>query len=304
MLGHGVLTGKGSAPSWMTKPSMRWVRTWGLTTAWGTGALSLSPCATLDKGRGRDRVGGDEKAADAAGRATGDWKKWEQNLFSIRLQVKMLRHQHVLCLIWRWQQTYQSPLLGRGIREEQNLSLVQSQKILLPSHWVHHSQTFSSGSQQQVLSNSRRKKEAGSVTALTCLCLFCVQLSPSVSTSDLTTVAAPLLEAVLSWVVLLRTWPRATACALPTKPCLAPTSWTGMWGGLTPPVVTWLLLGGAGRMGGGCRGGICTGKRCPWAVLGWIGTGTLSGALLACCNGCTTKVWALTLAFGATEPMG
>lgn len=36
------LTGNGSAPSWMTKPSMRCVRTLGLTTAWGGGALS--PC--------------------------------------------------------------------------------------------------------------------------------------------------------------------------------------------------------------------------------------------------------------------
>lgn len=36
-----VLTGKGSAPSWITKPSMRCVRTLGLTTAWGGGALSL-----------------------------------------------------------------------------------------------------------------------------------------------------------------------------------------------------------------------------------------------------------------------
>lgn len=36
------LTGNGSAPSWMTKPSMRCVRTLGLTTAWGGGPLS--PC--------------------------------------------------------------------------------------------------------------------------------------------------------------------------------------------------------------------------------------------------------------------
>lgn len=28
-------TGNGSAPSWMTKPSMTCVRTWGLTMAWG-----------------------------------------------------------------------------------------------------------------------------------------------------------------------------------------------------------------------------------------------------------------------------
>lgn len=34
-----VLTGKGSAPSWMTKPSIRWVRMWDLTRAWA-GLLS------------------------------------------------------------------------------------------------------------------------------------------------------------------------------------------------------------------------------------------------------------------------
>lgn len=38
-----------------------------MTTAWGTGALSLSPCPPLNKGRGRDRIGGDEKAADPRG---------------------------------------------------------------------------------------------------------------------------------------------------------------------------------------------------------------------------------------------
>lgn len=30
--------------------------------------------------------------------------------------------------------------------------------------------------------------------------------------------------AVLSWAVLLRTWPKATACVFPANPCLAPTS--------------------------------------------------------------------------------
>ena len=68
-----VLTGKGSAPSWITKPSMRWVRTWGLTTAWGRGALSLSPRPALDKGSSRDSGGGDGKAgmADRAGQIKG-----------------------------------------------------------------------------------------------------------------------------------------------------------------------------------------------------------------------------------------
>lgn len=37
-----------------------------MTTAWGTGAL-LSPSPTLDKGRGKDRVGGDGKAAATEG---------------------------------------------------------------------------------------------------------------------------------------------------------------------------------------------------------------------------------------------
>lgn len=107
----------------------------------------------------------------------------------------------------------------------------------------------------------------------------------------------------LSWPMQLRTWARATVCAFPVKPCLAPTSCTGMWGVLFPPVVAWLLLGGAGRMGGGCRGDICAGKRCPWVVLGWIGTGPLSVLVLACCKGCTTRVCVLTLAFWVTGPM-
>lgn len=125
------------------------------------------------------------------------------------------------------------------------------------------------------------------------------------STADLTIVVALLWEtaftfppAVLSWAALLLECARAIACTFPAKHCLAPTSWTGMWGGL------WLLLGGAGRMGSGCRGGSCTGKRCPCTVLGWIGTGPLSAVVLACCKGCTTRVCVLTFAFGATEPMG
>lgn len=39
-----VLTGKGSAPSWITKPSMRCVRMWDLSTAW---AGLLSPLCWL-----------------------------------------------------------------------------------------------------------------------------------------------------------------------------------------------------------------------------------------------------------------
>lgn len=38
------LTGKGSAPSWITKPSIRWVRIWDLTRAW---AGLLSPLCWL-----------------------------------------------------------------------------------------------------------------------------------------------------------------------------------------------------------------------------------------------------------------
>lgn len=46
-------TGNGSAPSWMTKPSMTCVRTWGLTMAWGglfspfCGALPVTVGASL-----------------------------------------------------------------------------------------------------------------------------------------------------------------------------------------------------------------------------------------------------------------
>lgn len=45
-LGHDTqrLTGNGSAPSWMTKPSIRWVRMWDLTIAW---AALLSPLCWL-----------------------------------------------------------------------------------------------------------------------------------------------------------------------------------------------------------------------------------------------------------------
>lgn len=57
-----VLTGKGSAPSWMTKPSIRCVSTWGLTTACGGGALS--PCTPRDI----DRAGGEGEAVPEAGR--------------------------------------------------------------------------------------------------------------------------------------------------------------------------------------------------------------------------------------------
>lgn len=39
-----VLTGKGSEPSWITKPSIRWVRMWDLTKAW---AGLLSPLCWL-----------------------------------------------------------------------------------------------------------------------------------------------------------------------------------------------------------------------------------------------------------------
>lgn len=42
--GAPVLTGKGSAPSWITKPSIRWVRMWDLTKAW---AGLLSPLCWL-----------------------------------------------------------------------------------------------------------------------------------------------------------------------------------------------------------------------------------------------------------------
>lgn len=38
--------------------------------------------------------------------------------------------------------------------------------------------------------------------------------------------------AVLSWAMLHRACARATAWAFPAKPCLAPTSCTGMCGGL------------------------------------------------------------------------
>lgn len=83
-----ALTGKGSAPSWITKPSMRWVRTWGLTTAWGTGALSLSPSPTLDRGRGRDKVGGEGKLAATGGASGG--RRNNKNNISTKLLLQIM----------------------------------------------------------------------------------------------------------------------------------------------------------------------------------------------------------------------
>lgn len=43
----GRLTGNGSAPSWMTKPSIRCVRMWDLTIAWAALASSVVCCLLL-----------------------------------------------------------------------------------------------------------------------------------------------------------------------------------------------------------------------------------------------------------------
>ncbi len=112
------------------------------------------------------------------------------------------------------------------------------------------------------------------------------------------------------WAQQLRAWATAIAWEFPRELCLAPTSWTGTWGGWWHPVA-WPLLGGAGRMGGGWRRGICTGSRCPWAVLGWMGTCPVpwpSFSVLRfapiCWSGCTTNVWAVMLDLFATVPIG
>lgn len=68
-----VLTGKGSAPSWMTKPSMRCVRTFGLTTAWGGGALSpwpQTPRDTDSTGEGQEGAGGGAPDPDGGERSS------------------------------------------------------------------------------------------------------------------------------------------------------------------------------------------------------------------------------------------
>lgn len=80
-----------------------------MTTAWGTGAL-LSPSPTLDKGRGKDRVGGDGKAAATEG-ASEDERNSENDKPSdkiVQLQIQILLLINV-CLIWQWL-TYLSPL--------------------------------------------------------------------------------------------------------------------------------------------------------------------------------------------------
>lgn len=175
---------------------------------------------------------------------------------------------------------------------------------------MHYSQIFSSENRQQALSRNAWKKKRGCNCNKHMHIQICQNSSPkyyALMVWGLT--VEVLLETVpapdwASSAVLVRAGTRVTACVVPTKPCLAPTNWTGMWGGLWPPVLAWLLLGGAGSIGGGCRGGSCTGKRCPWAVLGWIGTGPLSTLELACWRGCTTRVCVLMLAFGVTDPIG
>lgn len=140
--------------------------------------------------------------------------------------------------------------------------------------------------------------------------------APPVSTA--VTIVTTLLPELLTgttavascWAQQVRAWATAKAWEFPSVLCLAPTSWTGTWGGWWHPVA-WPLLGGAGRMGGGWRGGICTGSRCPWAILGWMGTCPVpwpSFSVLrfapVCWSGCTTNVWAVMLDLFAIVPIG
>lgn len=75
------LTGNGSAPSWITKPSMRCVKTLGLTTAWGGGALS--PCEIP-----RDTESTEEEGDETGGGAPKSYEGTRgQNMF--RRDVRM-----------------------------------------------------------------------------------------------------------------------------------------------------------------------------------------------------------------------
>lgn len=58
-----------------------------MTTAWGTGALSLSAWPSLDKGRGKDKVGGDEKAAATGGAAQDKDTKLLEIFINLRVTI-------------------------------------------------------------------------------------------------------------------------------------------------------------------------------------------------------------------------
>lgn len=101
-----VLTGKGSAPSWMTKPSMRCVRTFGLTTAWGGGALSpwlQTPRETASTGEGEEEAGGG--APEPGGEVRG--RKERSNNCSAKNNSKRCVHELwrlkcLCCYLLRW----------------------------------------------------------------------------------------------------------------------------------------------------------------------------------------------------------
>lgn len=201
-------------------------------------------------------------------------------------------------------ENWQTWLLCRGGRQRRSRIVHWRRLWRLCCHlicWVAVRLSLQRANSRFYLTVNVGKRKTGSFHT----CIFTPELSNPLS--DELTIAL-LLATALTFALVVLSWPappracaRATACA--ANPCLAPTSCTGMWGVLCPPEAAWVLLGGAGRMGVGCRGGICAGKRWPWAVLGWIGTGPLSAAVLACCNGCTTRVCVLMLAFVVTGPI-
>lgn len=65
-----------------------------MTTAWGTGALSLSPWLPLESGRGKERVGGDWKlgAAGGAGEKQQDQLTTKLNLHFFVVIIIIIIH--------------------------------------------------------------------------------------------------------------------------------------------------------------------------------------------------------------------
>lgn len=64
-----ALTGKGSAPSWMTKPSMMWVRIWGLTMACGGFESPICLDTRASVGGGADGAGAKATSSPPGGLA-------------------------------------------------------------------------------------------------------------------------------------------------------------------------------------------------------------------------------------------
>lgn len=94
-----ILTGKGSAPSWITKPSIRWVRMWDLTRAWA-GLLStlrwlllLFPFPEVMTGA----VVAPHLSTQAAGQTQQVWTTWTWTWESPSLPLSLQPSRQLLC---------------------------------------------------------------------------------------------------------------------------------------------------------------------------------------------------------------